>query len=74
MNAVREASEGFMELPAKLRAQFDNDPQLFLEFVADDANRDKAVELGLIKAPAADPGPMLVRVVPDDPAGAPSTT
>lgn len=74
MNAVREASEGFMELPAKLRAQFDNDPQLFLEFVADDANRDKAVELGLIKPPAADPGPTLVRIVPDDPAGAPSST
>ena len=30
--------------------------------------------IGLIKAPVADPGPMLVRVVPDDPAGAPSST
>ena len=75
MNAVREASENFMELPAKVRARFDNDPQMFLEFVASEDNRQEAVELGLIKPapPAAEPA--LVRVVQDvNPAEAPSST
>lgn len=52
LNAVRKAGEDFMELPAHIRAEFKNDPQLFLEFVADEKNRDKAVELGLVKAAA----------------------
>src|SRR5262245_32664589 len=34
MNAVVAAEKSFMELPAKLRARFDNDPQKLLEFVA----------------------------------------
>lgn len=75
MNAVREASENFMELPAKVRARFDNDPQLFLEFVASEDNRQEAVDLGLVKPapPAAEPA--LVRVVQDaNPTGAPSST
>ena len=75
MNAVREASENFMELPAKVRARFDNDPQLFLEFVASEDNRQEAVDLGLIKPAPAAPEPALVRVVQDaNPAGAPSST
>lgn len=51
MNAVRRAEEGFMELPAELRAQFDNSPQKLMAFVADEKNRDKAVEMGLINKP-----------------------
>lgn len=75
MNAVRSASEGFMDLPSKLRARFDNDPQMYLQFVSDDANRSEAVELGLIPKPAPAVEPLQVRVVPDaDPAGAPSST
>lgn len=49
MNSVRAAGEGFMELPAHIRAKFANDPQQFLEFCADDKNYDQAVELGLVK-------------------------
>lgn len=50
MEAVRKADNAFMDLPADLRAKFDNDPQKFLEFVADEQNRDEAVKLGLVKA------------------------
>lgn len=57
MNAVRQANEQFMLLPAKLRARFDNEPQKFLDFCADEDNRDEARKLGLLKpeepAPAA---------------------
>jgi len=51
MNAVRAAQESFMELPAKLRSRFDNDPAKFIDFVTDDNNRQEAVSLGLVKAP-----------------------
>lgn len=45
--ALIDARDAFMELPARLRARFDNDPQQFLEFVVDPANVDEAVALGL---------------------------
>ncbi len=52
MNMVIEAQDSFDRLPAKIRAEFDNDPGKFVDFVMDDNNRDKAVEMGLIAAPA----------------------
>lgn len=48
LEAVRQAEASFMSMPAKLRAQFDNDPQLLVEFLGDPANRAKAQELGLV--------------------------
>lgn len=48
LNAVREAGESFMLMPAHVRARFQNDPQQFLEFVENDSNRDEAVRLGLV--------------------------
>lgn len=55
--AINKAQNAFMDMPANVRARFDNDPQKFLEFVADDKNRDEAVRLGLVPAPVkpADP-------------------
>lgn len=50
LNAVLEADAAFMELPAKVRAEFQNDPQRLMEFIADEGNRSRAVELGLIDA------------------------
>ncbi|WNK12490.1 MAG: internal scaffolding protein [Microvirus sp.] len=51
MNAVRKAQEGFDDLPANLRARFNNDPQRMLEFVEDNNNRDEALKLGIIAPP-----------------------
>lgn len=48
MDAVRKARDSFMELPAHLRARFDNDPQKLLEFVSDEKNRGEAEKLGLV--------------------------
>lgn len=50
LNAVREAQDGFMSMPAEVRARFANDPQRLMEFLADDRNRDEAVKLGLVNA------------------------
>lgn len=49
MNAVLVAQGQFMQLPAKVRSRFDNDPQKLLEFVADGANAEEARVLGLLK-------------------------
>lgn len=49
MNLIRQAQEEFMRVPAEVRARFNNDPQAFMNFVEDDANREEARRLGLLK-------------------------
>lgn len=51
VDRIKFASEFFMRQPAELRARFANDPAMFLDFVADPANRDELVELGLLPKP-----------------------
>lgn len=53
MNRVIEAQGLFMQLPAALRARFENDPGQFLDFVADPANADEMVKLGIAEKPEA---------------------
>lgn len=48
MNAVRHATETFMQLPADLRARFHNDPQEFLQFTSDAGNMPEARKLGIL--------------------------
>lgn len=48
MNMVVETRETFMTLPAKARARFDNDPQKFMDFMADRDNLDEAARLGIV--------------------------
>lgn len=52
MDAVRGAQESFMALPAALRARFSNDPQMLMDFLAKDENREEAVKLGMVNKPA----------------------
>lgn len=51
-NAVIAAQEAFMSMPPGMRARFDNNPQLLMEFLSDRGNLDEARALGLV-APAA---------------------
>lgn len=54
--AVIEAQDMFMQLPSKLRARFANDPAELLQWLSDPANKDEAIELGLMsKPPVATP-------------------
>jgi len=53
LNAVMAAQDSFLALPAKVRAKFDNDPALFVEFASDEANRDEMKALGLLHEQAA---------------------
>lgn len=47
LNAVKAAETAFMVLPADLRAKFDNDPHLYVEFCTNPDNADELVKLGL---------------------------
>jgi len=53
LNAVMAAQDSFLELPAKVRAKFDNDPAVFLDFVSDEANKDEMKALGLLREETA---------------------
>ena len=48
MNAVLAAQDEFMELPAQLRARFNNDPALLIDFLEKEENREEAIKLGLV--------------------------
>lgn len=56
LDRVIEADRAFMNLPAKIRERFDNDPALFVDFVSDVNNRSEAIDLGLIPPPAKPDG------------------
>lgn len=55
LNAVRQADEAFMAMPADLRARFHNQPQELLDFLADGTNKAEAIKLGLIPRPEPAP-------------------
>lgn len=66
-NAVREALEGFMTLPAKLRARFDNNPQRLIDFLADPDNRKEAEFLGLVQEKETTNAPGTTSTPPQNP-------
>jgi phage internal scaffolding protein len=53
LNAVMAAQDSFLALPAKIRARFDNDAALFVDFASDEANRDEMKALGLLRQETA---------------------
>ena len=58
LNIVRAGEVAFASLPAKTRDRFGNDPAEFLLFMADPANQDEAIKLGLAtRRPDATPTP-----------------
>jgi len=63
LQAVRDAAESFMEMPADLRARFNNDPAELIDFLADNANRAEAEKLGLVNASPA-PVPLDLATAP----------
>ena len=76
MHFIMDAQDQFMELPAKLRKEFDNDPGQFLAFMEDSNNYERAIELGLIERQAeAHPksGPETVHELNNSGAGANDT-
>lgn len=58
LDAVSQANDAFMSLPANIRERFDNDPALFVDFCSstDPADRSLAIDLGLIPPPVKPDG------------------
>lgn len=48
LERVRAAEDGFMQLDAKVRDRFRNDPAELLQFLSEPGNREEAVRLGLV--------------------------
>lgn len=68
MNVIRAAEEAFMEMPAKVRERFGNDPGAFLDWAHDENNLEEARKLGLaVPKAAADPGPGPTPKEPQEP-------
>lgn len=57
MNLVIQAEQAFASLTAKVRNRFSNSPAEFLAFMADSANQEEAIKLGLAKDTRPPPAP-----------------
>lgn len=70
---IVKAKEMFADMPAKLRARFDNEPAKFLAFMDDPENMPEAVRLGLAKPREVEATPPAKPVVeaPQAPGAAP---
>lgn len=55
LHQIAEADAAFMELPAAVRKEFNNDPGEFLDFIDNPNNFERAVELGIFEK---DPDPV----------------
>ncbi|QCQ84895.1 DNA pilot protein [Blackfly microvirus SF02] len=63
LNTVIRAEESFATLPSAVRARFGNDPEQFLTFMADPANQDEAIKMGLAQDNRpTPPEPLAVRI------------
>lgn len=48
MNVVKRANEIFEQVPAHIRARFNNDPVQLLDWISDPNNREEAGDIGLL--------------------------
>lgn len=62
LNLIDEMRGRFMEIPAGIRAQFDNDPGQFAGWLRDENNHEEARKMGLLTPKAVEPPPMKVEV------------
>lgn len=49
LDALNQAQDDFMQLPARVRARFENNPQKLLDFLNNPDNIDEAISLGLLE-------------------------
>lgn len=63
-NIIATANSMFEEMPARVRARFENDPAKFLDFVQDPGNQAEAAELGLTVPSIAPGGPVATPPAP----------
>lgn len=66
VHQVRQANAFFESLTAETRAQFDNDPAVFLDFASDPANLDLLKEMGLVEPSGAPEAPQEAKGDPEE--------
>lgn len=76
MDVMRQATDAFMTLPAKVRREFDNDPAEFVDFASNPDNVEQMREWGLAEPKKAlpvpqEPAPAAPSQLPASPAPAP---
>lgn len=52
LDRINTINRSFMEMPAEVRAKFDNDPAVLLDAVGDPERQAELVELGILPKPA----------------------
>jgi len=57
LHAVRAAEDAFRKVPAGIRARFQNDPHLFVEFCSNPENLPELRKMGLAPSPAPETPP-----------------
>lgn len=67
MDLFRQAALEFNALPAKVRREFDNDPQKFVDFASDPDNLGRMREWGLAPPEAVPEPPVKVELVNGEP-------
>lgn len=67
MNAVVMANETFDQLPAEVRAKFQNDPGQFVDFCLDENNLAEARKMGLVQAETVQQAAQLAVPIPTPP-------
>lgn len=57
-----DAEDMFMQLPASIRKQFDNNAMAFVDFYLDSENEEQLMEMGLLQKPEKlEPDPVLTK-------------
>lgn len=63
LDAMRQASASFYSLDAKIRREFDNSPEAFVEFAQDPVNLEQMRKWGLAPLPVPEAPPVRVELV-----------
>lgn len=65
VDRINHANALFMELPARIRDMFNNDPAKFIDYATDGNNQEELRKMGLAPPLPEPPEPQLVKVVPE---------
>jgi len=68
VNAVVNAEDSFLKMPAELRASLSHDPAKFVAWCSDDENRDEMKKYGLLRPGEEPPAPAPIPVPVPEPA------
>lgn len=55
LHRVMQAQDSFQQIPADVRARFNNDPARLIDFLSKPENNEEAIKLGLRQKPAPQP-------------------